>query len=51
MNKLKNRTRLCSTINTKIVTDLRELSKMTRIPVSKFLDEAIEDLIVKHKSH
>lgn len=51
MNKLKTRTRLCSTINNKNVINLRELSKITRIPVSKLLDEAIEDLIVKHKSH
>jgi len=51
MNKLKTRTRLCSTINNKNVENLREFSKESRIPVSKLLDEAIEDLIIKYKNH
>lgn len=28
---------------------IRSLSAKTRIPVSKLLDEAIEDLLLKHK--
>lgn len=28
---------------------LKDLSNKTRIPISKLLDEAIEDLLVKHK--
>ncbi len=29
---------------------LRKLSSETRIPVSRLLDEAIEDLLLKHKA-
>ncbi|MCE5222482.1 MAG: ribbon-helix-helix domain-containing protein, partial [Clostridium sp.] len=28
----------------------KDLSKKTRIPISKLLDEALEDLLKKHKS-
>ena len=34
----------------KLYEKLRALSKRTRIPVSKLLDEAIEDLLSKHQN-
>lgn len=47
---LKNRTRIGSAIDTDLYKKLKELSEKTRIPISKLLDEALEDLIKKHNS-
>ncbi|MCE5221926.1 MAG: ribbon-helix-helix domain-containing protein [Clostridium sp.] len=47
---LKNRTRIGSAIDTDLYNQLKDLSKKTRIPISKLLDEALEDLLKKHKS-
>ena len=44
---LKNRTRMGSAIDKKLYEQLQDLSKSTKIPISKLLDEAIEDLIEK----
>lgn len=47
---LENRTKIGSAIDTKLYNKLKELSEKTRIPISKLLDEALEDLIRKHSS-
>ena len=46
---LTNRTRIGSAIDKVLFEDLKKLSEQTRIPISKLLDEAIEDLLKKHK--
>ena len=45
---LKNRTRIGSAIDAELYNKLKELSEKTRIPISKLLDEALEDLFKKH---
>jgi Ribbon-helix-helix domain len=50
MSDLKTRTRIGNTLDTKLLKLLKELSKDTRIPMSRLLDEAVEDLIQKHNS-
>lgn len=45
---LKNRTRIGSAIDTELYNKLKKLSETTRIPISKLLDEAIENLLSKH---
>ncbi|MEF9992430.1 MAG: ribbon-helix-helix domain-containing protein [Romboutsia sp.] len=45
---LKNRTKIGSAVDKELYTKLQELSKITRIPISKLLDEAIENLLSKH---
>jgi len=46
-DKLKTRMRYTSTIDSGLVKTLKELSGKTRIPQSKLLDEALEDLFKK----
>ena len=48
-NDLKNRVPLGSAIDIKLSGKLTELSKETKIPKSKLLDEAIE-LLLQHRS-
>ena len=50
MSDLKTRTRIGNTLDTELLKLLRELSYDTRIPMSRLLDEAVEDLIQKHNS-
>lgn len=45
---LKYRTRFTSSLDNKLVPLWNQLAKKTRIPKSRLLDEAIEDLLVKH---
>ncbi|PEL13026.1 ribbon-helix-helix domain-containing protein [Bacillus sp. AFS017336] len=45
---LKNRKTISSTLDINIYEKFEKLSNETRIPKSKLLDEAIEDLIKKH---
>ncbi|MBP1000303.1 ribbon-helix-helix domain-containing protein [Serratia fonticola] len=45
---LKNRKRFTSSLDNKLVPLFDELSRTTRIPKSRLLDEAIEDLLKKH---
>ncbi|HFQ7030045.1 TPA: ribbon-helix-helix domain-containing protein [Yersinia enterocolitica] len=45
---LKNRKRFTSSLENKLVPLFDELSRVTRIPKSRLLDEAIEDLLKKH---
>ena len=45
---LKNRTRFTSSLKNELVPLFDQLAQETRIPKSRLLDEAIEDLIKKH---
>lgn len=44
---LKNRTRIGSAIDKELYDKLQQLSKETKVPISKLLDEAIELLLKK----
>lgn len=46
---LKYRTRFTSSLSNELVQPLTDLAKRTRIPKSRLLDEAIEDLLIKHE--
>jgi hypothetical protein len=50
MSDLKTRTRIGNTLDTHILKKLKDLSSNTRIPMSRLLDEAVEDLIQKHNT-
>ncbi len=45
---LKYRTRFTSSLKNELVPLFDKLAKQTRIPKSRLLDEAIEDLLQKH---
>lgn len=47
--KLVNRTKLISSLDNQLVEPFNELSKKTRVPKSRLLDEAIEDLLKKYE--
>lgn len=49
MDKPKNRKHWSTSTDHELYEKLKRLSEKTRIPVSKLLDEAIEDLLLKHK--
>ena len=46
---LKNRKRFTSSLKNELVPQFDLLAEKTRIPKSRLLDEAIEDLLKKHK--
>jgi len=46
---LKNRSRFSTTIDIELDSKLKKLSEITRIPTSKLVDEALEDLIKKYE--
>lgn len=46
---LKNRVRFSTSMDIELSKKLEELSKQTRIPKSKLVDEAIEMLVNKYK--
>ena len=46
---LKNRVRMGSAVDKDLFENLKKLSEQSRIPISKLLDEAIEDLIKKYR--
>lgn len=48
-NDLKNRTQICSSIDNELNERLSALSKETKVPKSKLLDEAIEILLKKRE--
>jgi len=48
MAELKNRERFGVAVDKLILEGLRKLSENTRIPASRLLDEAIEDLLKKY---
>lgn len=45
----KNRVRWTTSVNPDLLDKFKKLSDKTRIPVSRLTDEAIEDLLFKHK--
>ena len=45
---LKYRTRFTSSLKNELVPLFNQLAKKTRIPKSRLLDEAIEDLLTKY---
>ena len=50
MSDLTTRTRIGNTVNTELLKEFKQLSKDTKIPMSRLLDEAIEDLLKKYKN-
>lgn len=44
-----NRKRLVSSIDIKLAEPFNELSRKTRVPKSRLLDEALEDLLKKYE--
>jgi len=46
---LKNRKPLSNAVKIELYDALKELSNETKVPISKLLDEAIEDLLSKRK--
>lgn len=47
MSETKKRGRWPSTVSSELLQKVRELSDVTRIPLSKLVDEAFEDLLKK----
>jgi len=45
---LKNRKTISNAVRTELAETLKQLSEVTKIPMSKLLDEALEDLINKN---
>lgn len=46
---LVNRTRFTSSLQNELMDAFNQLAKNTRIPKSRLIDEAIEDLLKKYK--
>lgn len=46
---LVNRTRFTSSLKNELAKELDLLAQKTRIPKSRLLDEAVEDLLKKHE--
>lgn len=46
---LKNRTAFGNAVDTKLYDAFKGYSEKTKIPMSKMLDEAIEDYLKKHE--
>jgi len=46
---LKNRKTISNAVRSDLADSLKQLSSETKIPMSKLLDEAIEDLLEKRK--
>ena len=47
---LVNRKKVVSSLSNELVEPFAQLSKQTRIPPSRLLDEAIEDLLAKYEN-
>lgn len=47
---LKNRKTISNAVRSELADGLKSLSEETKIPMSRLLDEAIEDLIKKHSN-
>lgn len=45
---LKNRKTISNAVQTELADALKQLSKATKIPMSKLLDEALDDLLDKY---
>ena len=46
---LVNRTKLISSLANELVEPFNELSKKTRVPKTRLLDEAVEDRLIKYE--
>ena len=46
---LVNRTRFTSSLKNELIQEFDALAKQTRIPKSRLLDEAVEDLLKKYE--
>lgn len=46
---LVNRTKLISSLANELVEPFNELSRKTRVPKTRLLDEAVEDLLKKYE--
>lgn len=49
MGELKSRSKYSTNVDKELLTKFKELAEETRIPATKLLDEAIEDLLKKYK--
>ncbi len=49
MNDYKNRERITFSIKKELIAQIKQLSKQSRIPQSRLVDEAIELLLRKHQ--
>lgn len=47
---LKNREKYATTVDKKILEKFKKLAENTKIPASKLVDEALEDLIKKYET-
>lgn len=47
---LVHRERISNSVKKELYNKLKTLSEETRVPISKYLDEAIEDLLKKHSA-
>ncbi|WP_095903616.1 ribbon-helix-helix domain-containing protein [Clostridioides difficile] len=47
--RYRNRVRFSSSTKPDLFKKLKQLSEQTRIPLTKLIDEALEDLIKKYK--
>lgn len=45
----RNRIQIASTVDPELWQCFKDLSEKTRIPASRLLDEAVEDLLLKYK--
>lgn len=45
----KTRAQLATTVDEELLVMMRDYSKQSRIPLSKLIDEAMEDLLLKYK--
>ena len=48
---LVNRTRFTSSLKNELMAEFNALAEETRIPKSRMIDEAIEDLLKKYKKN
>jgi len=46
---LRNRTAIANSVENGLWVKMKMLSDKTKVPISKLLDEAIEDLLIKRK--
>lgn len=51
MSDLRTRERYSTSINKELLNKLKELSTTTKIPATKLLDEAIEELLKKYSEN
>lgn len=47
---LVHREKISNSVEKGLYAKLKKLSEKSRIPISKYLDEAIEDLLIKHSA-